>query len=135
MPMAFVIDEYGDFKGIVTLQDVMDVVTGECMPDEELKIVPREDGSYLLDGLLSAIDLKDCLGLQTLPEEDSKSYETLNGLVMMVLGKMPQTCDVIHLGDWRLEIVDMDGKRIDKVLASRHKSTEGLSPGLYKNDE
>ncbi len=117
--MVFVIDEYGDFKGIVTLQDLMDVVTGEFTPDEDLMVIQRADGSFLLDGLLSVIDLKDCLKLQALPEEDSKSYETLNGLVMFLLGKMPKTGDIIHLVDWQLEIVDMDGKRIDKMLATR----------------
>jgi putative hemolysin len=132
--MVFVIDEYGDFKGIVTLQDLMDVVTGEFTPDADLMIIQREDGSYLLDGLLSVIDLKDCLRLETLPEEDSKSYETLNGLVMFLLGKMPKTGDIIHLGEWQLEIVDMDGKRIDKMLATRWQGS-ALTIDNHKLDE
>lgn len=121
--MVFVVDEYGDLKGLVTLQDLMDALTGEFnqadSAEQDLMIVQREDGSYLLDGLLPVIDLKDCLGISKLPEEDSKRYQTLNGLIMMLLGKIPQTADKVELDDWLLEIVDMDGKRIDKVLAQR----------------
>lgn len=121
--MVFVVDEYGDLKGLVTLQDLMDALTGEFnqadSAEQDLMIVQRDDGSYLLDGLLPVIDLKDCLGINKLPEEDSKRYQTLNGLIMMLLGKIPQTADKVELDDWLLEIVDMDGKRIDKVLAQR----------------
>ncbi len=121
--MVFVVDEYGDLKGLVTLQDLMDALTGEFnqadSAEQDLMIVQRDDGSYLLDGLLPVIDLKDCLGISKLPEEDSKRYQTLNGLIMMLLGKIPQTADKVELDDWLLEIVDMDGKRIDKVLAKR----------------
>ncbi len=84
-------------------------------------VVKRADGSYLLDGLLPIIDLKDCLGIAKLPEEDSNRYQTLNGLIMLLLGKIPQTADSVELDGWFLEIVDMDGKRIDKVLASRQQ--------------
>ena len=121
--MVFVVDEYGDLKGLVTLQDLMDALTGEFnqadSAEQDMMIVQRDDGSYLLDGLLPVIDLKDCLGINKLPEEDSKRYQTLNGLIMMLLGKIPQTADKVELDDWLLEIVDMDGKRIDKVLARR----------------
>jgi len=121
--MVFVVDEYGDLKGLVTLQDLMEALTGEFKeadtPEQDMMIVQRDDGSFLLDGLLPVIDLKDCLHLNKLPEEDSKRYQTLNGLVMMLLGKIPQTADKVELDGWLLEIVDMDGKRIDKVLASR----------------
>ncbi len=121
--MVFVVDEYGDLKGLVTLQDLMDALTGEFnqadSAEQDLMIVQRDDGSYLLDGLLPVIDLKDCLGISKLPEEDSKRYQTLNGLIMMLLGKIPQTADKVEVDDWLLEIVDMDGKRIDKVLAKR----------------
>ncbi len=121
--MVFVVDEYGDLKGLVTLQDLMDALTGEFnqadSAEQDMMVVQRDDGSYLLDGLLPVIDLKDCLGISKLPEEDSKRYQTLNGLIMMLLGKIPQTADKVELDDWLLEIVDMDGKRIDKVLAKR----------------
>lgn len=126
--MVFVVDEYGDLKGLVTLQDLMEALTGEFKEadahDDDLMIVQRDDGSYLLDGLLPIIDLKDCLGISKLPEEDSKSYQTLNGLFMLLLGKIPATADKVELNQWVLEIVDMDGKRIDKVLAQRIVSVE-----------
>jgi putative hemolysin len=124
--MVFVVDEYGDLKGLVTLQDLMEALTGEFNQGtdepEDLMIVKRADGSYLLDGLLPIIDLKDCLGIAKLPEEDSNRYQTLNGLIMLLLGKIPQTADSVELDGWFLEIVDMDGKRIDKVLASRQQT-------------
>ncbi|ETO26887.1 CBS domain-containing protein [Reticulomyxa filosa] len=124
--MVFVVDEYGDLKGLVTLQDLMEALTGEFKEadtlEQDMMIVERDDGSFLLDGLLPIIDLKDCLHIHRLPEEDSKRYQTLNGLIMMLLGKIPQTADKIELEDWLLEIVDMDGKRIDKVLAIKQVS-------------
>jgi len=80
-------------------------------------VVQRDDGSYLLDGLLPIIDLKDCLGLDELPEENQRNYQTLNGLLMLLMGKIPQTADKVLIHNWLLEIVDMDGKRVDKVLA------------------
>ena len=105
--VVFVVDEYGDLKGMVTLQDLMEALT----------VVQRDDGSYLLDGLLPIIDLKDCLGLDELPEENQRNYQTLNGLLMLLMGKIPQTADKVQIKNWLLEIVDMDGKRVDKVLA------------------
>ncbi len=126
--MVFVVDEYGDLKGLVTLQDLMEALTGEFNPGnnetEDLMVVQRADGSYLLDGLLPIIDLKDCLGIDKLPEEESNRYQTLNGLIMLLLGKIPETADTLELSGWHLEIVDMDGKRIDKVLASRLPTLE-----------
>lgn len=125
--MVFVVDEYGDLKGLVTLQDLMEALTGEFKeadtPEQDMMIVQRDDGSFLLDGLLPIIDLKDCLHIHRLPEEDSKRYQTLNGLIMMLLGKIPQTADKVELEGWLLEIVDMDGKRIDKVLAIRQDNS------------
>jgi putative hemolysin len=121
--MVFVVDEYGDLKGMVTLQDMMDALTGEFGADDDCDqmIVQREDGSYLLDGLVPIIDLKDTLDIRQLPDEDENRYQTLNGLVMYLLGKVPQTADVVEVDNWRLEIIDMDGKRIDKLLAQKRQ--------------
>jgi len=118
--MAFVIDEYGEVQGLVALQDVMEAVTGEFRSDsqEDAWAVPREDGSWLLDGLIPLPELKDLLGLREVPEEDKVHYHTLSGMVMCLLGRLPRTGDVITWEAWRLEVVDLDGKRIDKVLAS-----------------
>lgn len=117
--MAFIVDEYGGLKGLVTLQDLTEALTGEFLSeeDEDAFVIQRKDGSLLLDGLLPAIDLKDILALASLP--DDGKYQTLNGLIMQVMEKLPATGDWIELGPWRLEIVDMDGRRVDKVLATK----------------
>ncbi|HEY0720542.1 MAG TPA: hemolysin family protein [Gammaproteobacteria bacterium] len=119
--MALVIDEYGDIQGLVTLHDVLEAVTGEMQPFnvEEASAVQREDGSWLLDGLIPIPELKDQLAMKSVPAEQEGQYHTLGGLMMWVLARLPKTGDVIEWQGWRLEVVDMDGNRIDKVLASR----------------
>jgi putative hemolysin len=119
--MVLVIDEYGEVQGLVTLQDVLEAVTGEFRPGNQADAwaVQREDGSWLLDGLIPVPELKDRLELKTVPEEDKGRYHTLSGLMMWLLGRLPQTADVATWEGWRLEVVDLDGKRVDKVLASR----------------
>ncbi|MCX9156383.1 hemolysin family protein [Niveibacterium sp. 24ML] len=119
--MVFLIDEYGEVQGIVTLQDLLEAVTGEFKPRdvEDAWAVQRDDGSWLLDGLIPVPELKDKLGLKEVPEEDKGRYHTLSGMVMLLLGRLPHTADAIEWEGWRFEVVDMDGKRIDKVLASR----------------
>jgi putative hemolysin len=119
--MVLVVDEYGEVQGLVTLQDVLEAVTGEFKPrnQEDAWAVQREDGSWLLDGLIPVPELKDKLELKAVPEEDKGRYHTLSGLMMLLLGRLPRTSDVATWEDWRLEVVDLDGKRVDKVLASR----------------
>jgi putative hemolysin len=118
--LVFVIDEYGEVQGIVTLHDVLEAVTGEFAPQnvEDAWAVQREDGSWLLDGLIPIPELKDLLGLKTVPEEDRDRFNTLSGMMMWLLGRVPATGDVATWEQWRLEVVDLDGKRVDKVLAS-----------------
>ena len=118
---VFVIDEYGEVQGMVTLHDVIESVTGEFLPHdtEEAWAVQREDGSWLLDGLIPIVELKDRLGIRTVPEEDKGRYHTLSGMVMWLLGRLPGTGDIATWENWRLEVIDLDGKRIDKVLASQ----------------
>jgi len=118
--LVLVIDEYGEINGLATLQDVLEVVTGEFWPrrQEEAWAVQREDGSWLLDGLIPIPELKDRLGLKSLPGEGRRRYHTLSGLVMWLSGKLPQTGDVLAWENWRFEVVDLDGRRIDKILAT-----------------
>jgi len=132
--LAFVVDEYGELLGIVTLRDVFEAITGEFRSGraEDQWAVQRDDGSWLLDGLIPVPELKDRLELKELPEEDR--YNTLSGLLMMLLGRLPQTGDKADWGGWRFEIVDMDAKRIDKVLATPlgapvNGDTPGAAPG------
>jgi putative hemolysin len=95
-------------------------VTGEFLPHDtdEAWAVQREDGSWLLDGMIPIVELKDRLGIKIVPEEEKGRYHTLSGMVMWLLGRLPTTGDVATWDGWRLEVVDLDGKRIDKVLAS-----------------
>ena len=118
--MACVIDEYGEVQGIVTLKDLIEAITGEFQPrDPETSwAVQRQDGSWLLDGHIPVPELKDRLGLNSVPEEDRGRYHTLSGMMMLLTGRLPKVADTIEWQDWRFEIVDMDGKTIDKVLAT-----------------
>jgi putative hemolysin len=118
--MVFVVDEYGEILGLITLQDVLEALTGEfkSRDPEDVWAVQREDGSWLLDGLIPIQELKDRLDLRSVPEELKGRYNTLSGMMMWLIGSLPRTSDVAEWEGWRLEVVDMDGNRIDKVLAS-----------------
>ncbi|MDP4733969.1 MAG: hemolysin family protein [Limnohabitans sp.] len=128
--MAFVIDEYGEVQGIITLQDLIEAITGEFQPrDPETSwAVQREDGSWLLDGHIPVPELKDRLGLDEVPEEERGRYHTLSGMIMLLTGTLPKVADVVQWEGWKLEIVDMDGRAIDKVLAVRLPPGEGEDP-------
>lgn len=119
--MAFVIDEYGEVQGIITLQDLIEAITGEFQPrDPETSwAVQRDDGSWLLDGHIPVPELKDRLNLDTVPEEERGRYHTLSGMIMLLTGALPAVADAVEWEGWKLEIVDMDGRAIDKVLATR----------------
>jgi len=119
--IALVIDEYGEIQGLVTLQDVLEAITGEFQARnrEDAWAVQREDGSWLLDGLIPIPEFKDRLDLREVPEEEKGRYHTLSGMLMLLLGRVPVTADHVDWEGWRFEIVDMDNKRIDKVLATK----------------
>lgn len=119
--MAFVIDEYGEVQGIVTLQDLIEAITGEFHPHDpdDAWAVQRDDGSWLLDGHIPVPELKDRLQLAHVPEEERGRYHTLSGMLMLLTGRLPRVADHAEWEGWRLEILDMDGKTIDKVLAVR----------------
>jgi putative hemolysin len=118
--IALVVDEFGEIQGLITLQDLLEAITGEFgTPDESTSwAVQRDDGSWLLDGLIPIPELKDCLRLRSVPDEERARYQALSGMLMLLLGRLPRTGDTVEWENWRFEIVDMDGKRIDKVLAS-----------------
>ena len=119
--VALVVDEYGEVQGLVTPQDLFEAIAGEFKTPspEDAWAVQRKDGSWLLDGLIPVPELKDRLELERVPEEDYGRYNTLSGMLMLLLGRVPHTADVAEWEGWRFEVVDMDHKRIDKVLASR----------------
>jgi putative hemolysin len=128
--MVLVVDEYGEVQGVVTLQDLLEAVTGEFEPrnQEDAWAVRRDDGSWLLDGLIPIPELKDKLELKAVPEEDKGRYHTLSGLMMWLLGRLPQTADRANWEGWELEVVDLDGKRVDKVLARRLPDADSQAP-------
>lgn len=132
--MVFVVDEYGEVLGLITLQDVLEALAGEFKPrdPEDVWAVQRDDGSWLLDGLIPVPELKDRLELKTVPEEGKGRYNTLSGMMMWLLGDMPRTGDIAEWEDWRLEVVDLDRNRIDKVLAERRANPDspGSTPAL-----
>ncbi len=119
--LVFVVDEYGEVQGVITVRDVLEAITGEFTTpsDAGTWAVQRADGSWLFDGLIPVPELKDRLDVKELPEEDRGRYNTLAGMVMLLLGRLPQTADTVDWDGWRFEVVDLDGKRVDKVLVSR----------------
>ncbi len=120
-PLIFVVDEYASVQGIVAQHDLLEAIAGEFSSSvpEDAWAIQREDGSWLLDGLIPLPELKDRLELDDLPGGVQDRYHTLNGMFMLLMGRMPGTTDQIVWEQWKFEVVDMDGNRIDKVLASR----------------
>jgi putative hemolysin len=115
-----VVDEYGVVQGMMTPRDLLEAITGELLQTsspEETWATPRGDGSWLLDGLMPISELKARLGLTDLPHEDKGRYNTVAGLVLVLAGRLPRTGERFEGVQWSFEVVDMDGRRIDKVLA------------------
>lgn len=119
VPMALVHDEYGHFEGIVTPADILEAITGVFRADaddEEPQAVQREDGSWLLAGYMQADEMAELLGI-AIPE--NRAYETVAGFVLSHLHRLPATGECIDAMGWRFEVVDLDGRRIDKLLVSK----------------
>lgn len=118
LQMAFVVDEFGSFEGLVTTTDVLEAIAGALPEENETHsnaITERPDGSYLVDGRTSLDELTDVIPLVDRPEGD---YHTAAGLVLTALGRIPADGDSFELGSWRVEVIDMDGRRIDKLLVT-----------------
>ena len=117
---AVVLDEYGGVEGLVTLHDVLEALVGELPSvddeDETPAFVRREDGSWLVDGALPVVDVEAKLDLELHEKEGPTGYQTLGGFVLARLGRLPQVGDYFHWRQHRFDVVDMDGRRIDKVL-------------------
>ena len=119
VPMALIHDEYGHFEGVVTPADILEAIAGAFRSDadtEEPQAVPRDDGSWLLAGWMPADEMADQLGI-TLPAQ--RDYHTVAGFVLAQLRRLPVAGDHAEVLGWRFEVVDLDGRRVDKVLASR----------------
>jgi putative hemolysin len=134
--LALVVDEYGEIQGLVTVQDLLEAITGEfkTLRVEDAWAVQRPDGSWLLDGLIPIPELKDRLGFATAPEEELGRYNTLSGMLMLLLGRVPKTGDTVFWQGWRFEIVDMDQHRIDKVLAAQITDSSEEPERADRND-
>ena len=130
--LVFVVDEYGEVQGVITVRDVLEAITGEfATPSaEDSWAVQRDDGSWLFDGLIPVPELKDRLELKELPEEDRGRYNTLAGMIMLLLGRLPRSTDKVEWDGWRFEVVDLDGKRVDKVLVSRTAEVAAGQPRM-----
>jgi len=118
MPMALVVDEYGSVEGLVTIEDLVEEIVGEIREeDEDEGTVKRlRDGSLIVDASVSIRDLQGQHGLE-IPE--SADYETLAGFVLSQLQRVPRGGEIITYGNWKFTVVDMDGRRINKVRAER----------------
>jgi putative hemolysin len=118
--MVFVVDEYGVVQGLITPNDLLEAITGELKPDEhgDAWAIQQPDGSWLLDGLMPVAELKARLEIETeLPQEDRGRYNTLAGLLMAVSGRMPEAGEKIDCAHWQFEITELEGRRVEKVLA------------------
>jgi putative hemolysin len=121
--LAIVLDEYGGTEGMVTLEDVMEILVGsihdEHRRDDEQQIVRRADGSLLADAALNLHELQEALEFSKWPEPPPRGIATISGLVVALLKRPPKIGDVIQWSQLRVEVVDMDGPRIDRLLVSR----------------
>jgi putative hemolysin len=115
--LALVIDEYGGTQGLVTLHDILEAIVGEVEVAEP-QAVQRPDGSWLLDGALSVEEFKEIFTVEALPGEERGYYQTLGGFVMMSLGRVPMAGDNFQWASLKFEVMDMDGKRVDKILVA-----------------
>jgi putative hemolysin len=132
--IALVVDEYGGIEGLLTHHDILEAIAGEIAIGEkhgEPKAVQRHDGSWLLDGMLAVEEFKEIFHLEELPGEKRDAYQTLGGFLFTQFGRVPAVSESFVWHSLRFEIVDMDGKRIDKVLVA---SASEASAGSSSND-
>ena len=131
---AIVLDEYGGMSGMITFHDIMEEIVGlmpsgeEEKKEEENRIVQREDGTYLVDGLISIEELKEYFEVdELLPGEEEDLYKTLGGFVTYLIGRIPKEANRCHYGPLQFEVMDMDNTRVDKVMVTRKVAEEGNS--------
>jgi putative hemolysin len=125
--LAMLVDEYGGIEGLVTSFDILEAIVGDIPTMAEINqppIVQREDGTWLVDGLISIEDFKRAFDVGSLPSEGK--YQTLAGFVVHMLGSLPSPGDHFGYGGFRFEVADMDGRRVDKVLLKKGPAGESL---------
>ena len=127
---ALVLDEYGGVEGFVTLYDILESIVGDIPLDEfdtDQDAIQRSDGTWLFDGLIPIDELKEILHVDELPEENQAGFQTLSGFVMNQMGRIPKTGQLFEWDHWRFEVVDMDGRRVDRVLVTDISAEENPS--------
>jgi putative hemolysin len=117
--VALIVDEYGSVQGLCTLADILEGLVGEILEMPRDEIVPRQDGSWLVDASVRLETLRELLELPAPEEQDRPEYRTIGGYIMHSLGRVPGAAEFVEWEGYRVEVVDMDGKRIDKVLVTR----------------
>ncbi|MET4579878.1 hemolysin family protein [Ottowia thiooxydans] len=117
--LALVVDEYGVVQGMMTPRDLLEAITGELKPDAHMDAwaIPSADGSWTLDGLMPVGELKARLDIKDLPQEDKGRYNTLAGLLLSVAGHLPSVNEQIECAGWIFEVRELQGRRIEKILA------------------
>ncbi len=124
---ALVTDEYGTIAGVISPTDILEAIVGDLPPKGETaerEVIRRDDGTWLMAGTLSVEEMKDLLELDSLPEAEEGSYQTVGGFVMTRMGEVPHAGDRFESGGFRFEVMDMDGRRVDKVLVTPLPSAE-----------
>ncbi|MEO8858398.1 MAG: hemolysin family protein [Burkholderiaceae bacterium] len=119
--MVLVVDEYGEVQGLITPNDLLEAITGELQPSVPLDAwaTPRPDGSWMIDGAMPVGELKSRLDIEELPDEDRGLYNTVAGLLMSESGRLPASGEKIECAGWVFEVTELDGRRIDRVVATR----------------
>jgi len=128
--IALVVDEYGGIEGLLTHHDLLEAIAGDIPVGEkpvDPRAVKRHDGSWLLDGMLSVEEFKEIFRVDMLPGEKRDAYQTLGGFVFTQIGRVPAVAESFEWRGLRFEIVDMDGKRIDKVLVMSKDPTDVMN--------
>lgn len=123
--LAMIVDEYGSVEGVATLYDILEAIVGDIpTPDEiqEPRITERDDGSWLIDGLIQIQDFKEYFDIEEMPSQDR--YQTLAGFMVTMSGHIPKTGEHFGWGGYRFEVADMDGKRVDKILLAQAPKEE-----------
>ena len=123
--LALIVDEYGDLEGLVTLHDILQALVGELPGgiDTDPRVVHRDDGTWLFDGMVALDEVKQALRVGQLPGEDP-DFHTLGGYMMARLNRVPAVGDQVTAGSYRFEVVEMDGRRVDRVLVVPMEPTE-----------
>lgn len=125
--IALVIDEYGNIQGLISITDVLEAIVGDIPTVDEIiekEIIKRENGTFLIDGLIPIDEFKEYFHLKRLPNQEAGTFNTLGGFIMHQLQKIPASGESITIDNFKLEIVDMDGNRIDKILLTHHPKQE-----------